>query len=140
MSIIINQLHLSSLLEKNRPVLGDRIDVVLTVMPLIFSSLYLGAYTALFIICLWVICNKRSINLLLSSAAVANYVLSAAYIAIDLQRVANSITFIPDPTGVAFVYTLDYFNTLSYIASYAFVTNVSTVRSLFSGMEPPGAV
>lgn len=61
----------------------------------IFPPQQAGAYTLLFGLCMWIVLQRPRRNIFLTAAAIASYILSALYVALDLRRVALSYTVDP---------------------------------------------
>jgi hypothetical protein len=90
-----------------------------------------GAYSVLFCLCVWVICNRRKLNIFLSSAAVVMYILSAIYVTLDLRRVADSYTINPKMPWIM-TYVSDHVGTLDYVISSTYIADVGRIILLFS--------
>lgn len=83
----------------------------------------------LFGLCMSLILKRRSVHVLLTAAAIASYILSALYVALDLQRVAISYTVNPEMPWVI-TYSSNYDQTLGYVISYTYLVEVCPVRAL----------
>lgn len=77
----------------------------------------------LFGLCMWLIVQRRSVNMFLTASAIASYILSASYLALGLRRVAVSYTVNP-ATPWAVTYTANYNQTLGYMAWFIYTTEV----------------
>lgn len=77
----------------------------------------------LFGLCMWLIMQRRSVNMFLTVSAIVSYILSASYLALDLRRVAVSSTA-NSATPWAVTYNANYDQPLGHVAWFIYVAEV----------------